>query len=289
MRFQLPLKSRRTENKRKKRKSNAIETRNQEEKRETTSEAQVDSQGLPGGWPSFVSCLLFVSRRFAGRLMAFPVRVTSDMDTKGLRDDLEKQRRGDTWLPEWKPSDGEEGCSFKDVKVKRKLKHRSKRAPPSEGSMTDEEIDTGKNLVTQAEIIRMLEKEIADLKEQWKSMEDQLSRLTDAVMQSNARRDKEVATFPAEKGTSVPQLTLRATEWPLPVLQPCDLKDGAKGVCYTSQKHLCRRKRIGSHISTSFNQDDETEVLPDDGGRRARSPIFVRKEVRCGSVYFETL
>ena len=36
--------------------------------------------------------------------------------------------------------------------------------------MTDEEIDTGKNLVTQAEIIRMLKKENADLKEQWKSM-----------------------------------------------------------------------------------------------------------------------
>ena len=193
---------RRTENKRKKRKSNAIETRNQEEKKETTSEAQDDSQGLPGCWPSSVSCLLFVARRFAGRLMAFPVRVTSDMDTKGLRYDLEKQRRGNTWLPGWKPSDSEEGCSFKDVKVKRKLKHRSKRAPPSEGSMTDEEIDTGKNLVTQAEIIRMLKKENADLKEQGKSMGDQLSRLTDAVMQSNARRDKEVATFPAAASPS---------------------------------------------------------------------------------------
>ena len=54
--------------------------------------------------------------------------------------------------------------------------------------MTDQEIDPGKNLMTQAEIIRMLKKENADLKERLKSMEAQLSRLTDAVMQSNAKQ-----------------------------------------------------------------------------------------------------
>ena len=47
--------------------------------------------------------------------------------------------------------------------------------------MTDQEIDTGKNLVTQAEIIHMLKREKTDLKESLKSMEAQLLRLTDAV------------------------------------------------------------------------------------------------------------
>ena len=45
--------------------------------------------------------------------MSLPYHVTSDMVSQGLVDDFDKQRRGDTWFLGWKPSDSEQGRSFK--------------------------------------------------------------------------------------------------------------------------------------------------------------------------------
>ena len=153
---------------------------------------------------SFVPAFCFPPR-IAGSVMSLQYCVTSDMVTQGLVNDVDKQRRGDTWFPGRKPSDSEHGRSFKDVKVKRKNTYRSKPALRSEGSVTDQEIDTEKNLLTRADNIRMLKKENADLKERLKSMEAQLSRLTHAVMQSNAKRDTQTTSEDAGVGFAFAQ------------------------------------------------------------------------------------
>ena len=62
---------------------------------------------LSGAWVLAFLCLAslcFSLLPLAGSAMALPCRVTSDMASKGLAEDIDKHRRGDTWCPGWKPS-----------------------------------------------------------------------------------------------------------------------------------------------------------------------------------------
>ena len=125
-------------------------------------------------------------------------------------------------------------------------KSKTKSNPSKKKSSPEETYDdTFKRLMAK---IDRLENE----RSQWKK--DEESKMQDVEME----KSKEVGPFPAsatfsfgtewttvkgrdekeksaEKGTSA-QLTLRAADWPLPVLKPIDLEDSAKGVCFSSQK-----------------------------------------------------
>ena len=124
-------------------------------------------------------------------------------------------------------------------------KSKTKSSPSKKKSSREETYDdTIKRLMAK---IDRLENE----RSQWKKYEE--SKMQDVEME----KSKEVGPFPAsatssgtdwttvkgraeneksaEKGTSA-QLTLRAADWPLPVLKTIDLKDSAKGVCFSSQK-----------------------------------------------------